>query len=57
VEYRAGGRTERRTFPLEGLGRNEAFLALLRDHDIETVHTEEATLEDVFIRVTGRSLS
>jgi fluoroquinolone transport system ATP-binding protein len=56
VEYRENSRTERREFPLDGIGANEAFLELLRRERIETIHTEEATLEDVFIRTTGRRL-
>ncbi len=56
VEHRVEGRTERQEFALGGLGDNEGFLQLLRTGDVQTVHTLEATLEDVFIRVTGRKL-
>ncbi len=56
VEYGLDGRTERREFPLEGLGDNAHFLDVLRGGAIQTVHTQEATLEDVFIKVTGRGL-
>jgi fluoroquinolone transport system ATP-binding protein len=56
IEYRNDGQTERREFPLDGLGDDEGFLALLRSGWVETIHTEEATLEDVFIRITGRRL-
>lgn len=56
VEYRSEGRTERREFRLEGLGENGDFLKLLRSVDIQTIHSQEATLEDVFVRVTGRRL-
>ncbi len=48
--------TESREFALAGLGENEAFLDLLRSAEVQTIHTLEATLEEVFIRVTGRSL-
>ena len=44
-------------FPLDGLGENETFLRLLREEKLQTIHTEEATLEEVFISVTGRSLT
>ncbi len=57
VEYRAGDRIDQRQFPLEDLGHNQAFLDLLRTNAVETIHTEEATLEKVFIDVTGRALS
>ncbi len=57
VEYRKNGGTETGEFPLDGLGDDEGFLRLLRRERIETIHTEEATLEDVFIQATGRSLA
>ncbi len=43
-------------FSLDQLGQNSAFLALLRENEVKTIHSEEATLEEVFIRVTGESL-
>ncbi len=43
-------------FDLTDLGQNAEFQALLNSGTIETMHTQEATLEDVFIAVTGRSL-
>lgn len=55
VEYReADGRTGRADFPLEGLADSEAFLTLLRQRNIETIHTLEASLGHVFAEVTGR---
>ncbi len=57
VEYGLNSHTEAREFPLEALGSNEQFFDLLRQYPIETIHTQEASLEDIFIRVTGRSLS
>lgn len=57
VEYRNQKGLEQEEFPLEGLGENERFAILLREHDIQTIHTLEATLADIFIRVTGRGLS
>ncbi|MHC4695464.1 MAG: ABC transporter ATP-binding protein [Planctomycetota bacterium] len=56
VEYRDDHRIEAREFPLEGLGDSAEFLSLLRQGDVQTLHTQEATMEDVFIEVTGRSL-
>jgi fluoroquinolone transport system ATP-binding protein len=43
-------------FPLKDLGRNTAFLDLLNSENIETIHTKEASLEEIFIKVTGRRL-
>ena len=43
-------------FDLEGLGENAQFLALIREKTIQTLHTQEATLEEVFIETTGHPL-
>jgi fluoroquinolone transport system ATP-binding protein len=43
-------------FDLVRLGQNEAFLRLLQADQIQTIHSEEATLEDAFIKVTGERL-
>jgi fluoroquinolone transport system ATP-binding protein len=57
VDYRKDRHTETCEFPLDGVGNDEEFLKLLRREQIETIHTEEATLEAVFIKATGRSLA
>lgn len=46
-----------REFPLQGLGENDDFLNLLKNKKIETIHSQEATLEEIFIQTTGRGLS
>ena len=56
VEFRADGRLDHREFPLDGLADHAAFLSLLRTVPVQTIHTQEATLEDIFIRVTGHTL-
>ena len=49
--------TQYQDFSLDGLGDDEAFLHLLKSaHRLETVHTQETTLEDIFIQVTGQEL-
>ena len=55
VEY-YNGKLQEKEFPLDDLGNNLAFLNLLKEEEIRTIHTEEASLEDIFIQVTGRSL-
>jgi len=57
VEYREAGGLETRKFPLGGLADDAAFQRLLRERDLETSHTDEATLEDVFVYVTGEALT
>ena len=56
VQVRLAGQSNRHAFSLDQLGQNATFLSLIRNHEVETIHSEEATLEDVFIQVTGRSL-
>lgn len=55
VEY-LDGLPKSEEFELEGLGKNSAFLRLLNEKAVQTIHTEEASLEDIFVKVTGRSL-
>ncbi|OLT78333.1 ATP-binding protein [Mycobacteroides chelonae] len=58
VEYRgAAGELAGQDFPLDGLADDEAFHAVLRGHHVETVHSAEASLDDVFVAVTGRRLA
>ena len=57
VEYSLNGTLEERDFPLEGLAENAAFLTALREPSLQTVHTQETSLENIFIRVTGRELA
>lgn len=46
-----------REFPLDGLADNPEFASAIRAGGIETMHTLETTLEDVFVQVTGRTLA
>jgi fluoroquinolone transport system ATP-binding protein len=57
VELRAGGHVEQREFPLDGLAENAGFLDTLRHSYVETIHSQETSLERVFIQVTGRKLT
>jgi fluoroquinolone transport system ATP-binding protein len=56
VEVRRNGTVETVEFALDGLATDEAFDDLLATGTVETIHTEEATLEDVFLAVTGEEL-
>jgi len=45
-------------FPLDGLGGNAAFINLLTTaHRLETIHSQETTLDNIFIEVTGEELA
>lgn len=56
VTYCEDDTTKLSEFALDTLGENQTFLSLLQQKKLETIHSEEATLEDVFIQVTGRRL-
>ncbi|MBK7869416.1 MAG: ABC transporter ATP-binding protein [Saprospiraceae bacterium] len=43
-------------FPLHDLSKNHNFKELLNNNQIITIHSQEATLEQVFIKVTGDQL-
>jgi len=56
VEYREKQEICFKDFELSGLGDNMEFNLLIKNKLIERMHTQEATLEDIFIEVTGRGL-
>lgn len=43
-------------FSMDNIGGNDEFIDLLREPGLETLHTQEASLDDVFVAVTGRRL-
>lgn len=53
VELENGEITE---FPLQNLGGNSEFLHFIQQGNVKRIHTLEATLEEVFIKVTGKTL-
>jgi fluoroquinolone transport system ATP-binding protein len=52
LDVRLEGEMAPRHFPMEGLGGNSEFLALLAGGRVAALHTMEASLDDVFIRTT-----
>ncbi|GGX68282.1 ABC transporter ATP-binding protein [Saccharospirillum salsuginis] len=56
VRHVRAGRVMTSRFPLQELANNADFQALLRTDRIEQMHSQEASLDDVFIRVTGAAL-
>lgn len=58
VEYLDGqADIQQQEFPLDRLAENEEFANLLSSAKrIETIHTQETTLEKIFIKVTGQEL-
>lgn len=57
IEYRQGEGRENSIFSMDDLGSNAAFLKLLNNNYVETIHSREATLEDVFVKTTGHRLT
>lgn len=56
VEYLKDDDFVSQEFDLSDLWSNTAFNNLLKSGKVQTIHTAEATLEDIFIKVTGRKL-
>lgn len=54
VELQNGNTEE---FLLNDLGKNIAFLNFINQDEVKIIHTLEATLEEVFIKITGKALS
>ena len=56
VEYQLDGRLLEKEFEMHNLAGNGEFLDILENNNIKTIHSCEATLEDIFIKLTGRNL-
>jgi fluoroquinolone transport system ATP-binding protein len=56
VEYRDGNDTRSVELGIGDEAERRALADLIADHEIETLHTLEPSLESVFIRLTGRGL-
>lgn len=57
VQYVVNGARDTAEFPLDGLAGNAQFRDILSRGGVETIHSQEPSLEDVFLTVTGRALS
>jgi fluoroquinolone transport system ATP-binding protein len=55
VEYENGG-IQSEEFMIQGLADNQDFINVLRKNHIRSIHSKEASLEDIFIQVTGKNL-
>ncbi len=56
LEYMENGITLSDEFPINQLAFNPTFKDILENQEILTIHTQEASLEDIFIKVTGQQL-
>lgn len=57
VQYRTPGGLATTEYGMDGLADDPEFHTILREHHVETIHSREASLNDVFVEVTGRRLS
>jgi len=53
VEYAEGDHTKKTSFDLETLSSDESFFNLVRTKKIISMHSQETTLDDIFIKITG----
>jgi len=53
VEYREEGELIKETFSITDDNERQKLTRLIASGNIETMHTKEATLEEIFIKVTG----
>lgn len=56
VEYAREGALQAETLSTEKEAQRKRLSQLILNEDIQTMHSEEATLEEIFIKVTGRKL-
>ena len=56
IKMRTGKRFEEETLPLRDSKTPQRIKELLESENVATIHTQEATLEEVFMKLTGRKL-
>ncbi len=57
IRMRHGGTVREEIVPLDADDAGERLKAAMSTEDLMTIHTEEATLEHIFIQLTGRGLA
>ncbi len=57
MEYGNGDQFKTASFSLDNPEEKEAFTKLVETKSIQTIHTQEATLEEIFLKLTGRRLA
>ena len=56
IKIRENGNLVSKEFPLEGIGNNNEFIKVLQSGKVESIHTREATLSQIFLEVTGADI-
>jgi fluoroquinolone transport system ATP-binding protein len=54
VEYLEGESMKHQRFPMDGLDKQAAFQTLLQQNKIITMHSQETSLDQIFIEITGK---
>jgi ABC-2 type transport system ATP-binding protein len=57
VRVRRDGTVDEKVIPLDQADAGDVVKQAMSDEGLLTIHTEEATLEDIFIQMTGRGLT
>lgn len=55
VEYAVDGELESQTLAMDGAGKHD-LQKLIAEREVKTIHSGEPTLEEIFIKLTGRGL-
>ena len=56
VEYEESGKVLAKEYALSEMGGSEEFVSLIKTKNIRSINTQDASLEDIFLKVTGKSL-
>jgi fluoroquinolone transport system ATP-binding protein len=56
IEYIDGGKVVKETLKTADASGRKRLADIIENHQIQMMHTKEATLEEIFIQVTGREL-
>ena len=54
IEYSENGEVKEADFKLDDLGENQEFQQIIKNNKILTMHSQEMTLDNIFIKITGR---
>jgi fluoroquinolone transport system ATP-binding protein len=54
VEYLEGEKMKQQQFAMDGLDKQSAFQSLLQHNKIITMHSQETSLDQIFIQITGK---
>ena len=53
VEYKENNETKKELFDMSDLSKNNNFLNILKEKEVETIHSGETGLDEIFILITG----